>query len=64
MNCMISGQDIISIEMACETSVREMKMIGNRFLEIAWNNNGSVKDGSRVAEEEDGKCDKELSRNS
>lgn len=58
--CKVTGEYIISDEIADKRSVRESKMVRNRFLRIPCNNKGSVQDGNEVSQEEEAVCDEEL----
>lgn len=48
----MTGQDIISVEMAVESSVSVTKMKRSHFLVISRNNTGNVANGNEVAQEE------------
>lgn len=61
---MVSGEDIISGEMDGERSVKDTKMIKNRFLEIPRNNIWSAMNVDKVPQEKKLKCDKEFFRKS
>lgn len=57
-------EDVISVEMACERSVRDIKMSRSSVMESLMNNNGSAEDGKEVPQKEERDCVQELLRKS
>lgn len=60
---MVTGEDILRVEMTGERSVRDTKMIRNRFLKVPKNSIWSIEDENEVAQEEERNCDQGLIRN-
>lgn len=52
VRCMVTGKNIISSEMAGERSVRKIRMINSRYMEISTSDKGSVEDVIKVGQEE------------
>lgn len=57
---MMTGDVVISGEIASERSVRNTKKIGGRFLEIVGNNTGSFENKNDEVQEKKAECGREL----
>lgn len=60
--CIVVGEDIINGKKAGTRSVRDIKTIGSRVLEVTANNIGHVEDENGVAHKEKAECGQSLFR--